>query len=84
MHELYDQTHYNLQLALKQYTMDQLMQTKPPHGQVTKQSSVSDTADGRVQPWKASLKEIGNDLVNDDDKGTFQASPGFSCDSLAG
>ncbi|PNP49964.1 hypothetical protein THARTR1_09295 [Trichoderma harzianum] len=64
--------------------MDQLMQTTPPHGQVTEESSVPDTADRRVQPWKASLKEMAHDLVNDDDKGTFQASPGFSCDSLAG
>ncbi|KAL6792522.1 hypothetical protein GGI42DRAFT_334909 [Trichoderma sp. SZMC 28013] len=64
--------------------MDQLLETKPPHNQAINEISVSDTADQRVQPWKASLKEIGNDLVNNDEKGTFQASPGFSCDSLAG
>ncbi|KAL7896841.1 hypothetical protein HDV64DRAFT_254383 [Trichoderma sp. TUCIM 5745] len=80
-----DQTHYNLQhIFLTSDTMDQLMETKPPHGQVIKESSIADTADRRVQPWKASLKEIGNDLVNDGEKGTFQASPGFSCDSLTG
>lgn len=59
-------------------------ETAPAHNVLPEPRSITSNGDARLQPWKAAIDEMKAENSGDKQDDTFQATPGYSCDSLAG